>query len=156
MPDDKYRYVEEALQSSKTVGFIGDGVNDAPVITLADIGIAMGSGTDIALDSADVIVLNSRLTAVAEALDVSARSYRHMRQNVGLAFLFNGIGIPLAATGLLVPVWAMVAMAASVTAIFSNSLWGRPGLLLDTVRSVGRPDANAGPRDSANPVSGDR
>ena len=60
-----------------------------------------------------------------------------MRQNVGLAFLFNGAGIPLAATGLLYPVWALGAMAASVTTIFVNSLWGRPGMLLDTVRNVG-------------------
>jgi len=62
-----------------------------------------------------------------------------MLQNVTLAFLFNGIGIPLAATGLIYPVWAMVAMAVSVTAIFFNSLWGRPSLFIDAILSVGKP-----------------
>lgn len=61
----------------------------------------------------------------------------HTRQNVARAFAFNGLGVPLAATGLLYPVWAMAAMAVSVTAIFANSLWGRPALLFDAVRSVG-------------------
>ena len=74
---------------------------------------------------------------ISEDPDISARSYRKTRQNVALAFAFNGIGIPIAATGLLYPVWAMAAMAVSVTAIFANSLWGRPGLLFDAVRSVG-------------------
>jgi len=67
------------------------------------------------------------------------------KKNVVLAFLFNGIGIPAAATGLVQPVWAMVAMAASVTTIFLNSLWGRPGLFVDAVRSVGRPGGRAAP-----------
>ena len=66
-----------------------------------------------------------------------------MLQNVALAFCFNGIGIPLAATGLVYPVWAMAAMATSVTAIFVNSLWGRPGLFIDAVLSVGRPAQDA-------------
>ena len=73
----------------------------------------------------------------AEAdIDISRWGYRKMLQNVSLAFLFNGIGIPLASTGLIYPVWAMVAMAASVTAIFINSLWQRPALFFDTVASV--------------------
>ncbi len=67
-----------------------------------------------------------------------------MLQNVMLAFLFNGIGIPVAATGLVYPIWAMMAMAVSVTAIFVNSLWGRPGLFFDAIQSLGRPvDAGA-------------
>ena len=69
-----------------------------------------------------------------------------MLQNVTLAFLFNGIGIPLAATGLVYPVWAMVAMAVSVTAIFFNSLWGRPRLFIDAVLSVGRPSVESVPQ----------
>ena len=72
------------------------------------------------------------------AWTVSRGSYRRMLQNVGLALLFNGVGVPLAATGLVYPVWAMLAMAASVTLIFLNSLWGRPRLFLDAVLSVGR------------------
>jgi P-type Cu+ transporter len=105
----------------------------------ADIGIAMGGGTDIALESADIIILSDRLGALPEAREISRRSYAKMVQNVVLAFLFNGAGIPLAATGLIHPVWAMVAMAVSVTAIFINSLWGNPRLFFDAIRSVGRP-----------------
>lgn len=88
--------------------------------------------------SADIIILNNRLEAVLDAREISRWSYRKMVQNVCLAVLFNGIGVPLAATGLLYPVWAMGAMAVSVTLIFLNSLWGRPSLFFDAILSVGR------------------
>lgn len=94
--------------------------------------------TSLALLANGVVILNNRLNAVVAAREVSCWSYRKLLQNVALAFLFNGIGIPLAATGLLHPVWAMAAMAVSVTSIFVNSLWGRPRLFFDAVVSVGR------------------
>jgi len=115
----------------------------------ADVGVAMGAGTDIALESADIIIVSNRLSAVLTAREISRRSYGKTKQNVVLAFLFNGLGIPLATTGLVYPVWAMVAMAVSVTSIFVNSLWGRPSLFFEAVLSVGRPVTPAGPQPRA-------
>jgi heavy metal translocating P-type ATPase len=138
LPDQKAEHIR-TLQKESKVAMVGDGINDAPALMQADVGIAIGSGTDIAIESADIIVMGENPEAVIEAYEISDWGYRKMVQNVTLAFLFNGIGIPLAATGLLYPVWAMVAMASSVTLIFLNSLWGRGELFFDTIRSVGQP-----------------
>ncbi len=138
LPQQKAEIVR-ALQGDGTrVAMVGDGINDAPALMQADVGVAMGGGTDIAVESADVIILRDDLGAVLTARDISRSSYRRTRQNVALAFVFNGIGIPLAATGLVYPVWAMIAMALSVTTIFVNSIGGRPSLLFQAIGSVGR------------------
>ncbi len=139
LPDEKAEYLRAMQEEGHRVVMVGDGINDAPALMQADVGVALGTGTDIAIESADVIVMTDRLTALSDAYEISRWGYRKMTQNVVLAFLFNGVGIPVAATGLLHPVWAMVAMAASVSAIFVNSLWGRGELFTDTIRSVGQP-----------------
>ena len=138
LPEGKAEIVREFQADGSRVAMVGDGINDAPALMQADVGIAMGGGTDVAVESADIIVVRDDLGAVLTAQDISRSSYRRTRQNVALAFLFNGIGIPLATTGLVYPVWAMIAMALSVTTIFVNSIGGRPYLLFEAIGSVGR------------------
>jgi heavy metal translocating P-type ATPase len=125
LPHEKAERVRELQRRGKRVAMVGDGINDAPALMQADVGLAIGAGTDIAIESADVVLVGERLTAVVDAYHIARRTYRKTVQNLSLAFSFNGVGVPLATTGLVAPVWAMAAMAASVTAVLLNSFWGR-------------------------------
>ncbi len=135
LPGEKAQAVRERQAQGHRVAMVGDGINDAPALMQADIGIAIGAGTDIAIESSDVVLVGERLTAVVDAYHIGRSSYRKTVQNLILAFTFNGIGVPLAVTGLVHPVWAMIAMAASVSAVLLNSFGGR---LLPAVGGKGK------------------
>ena len=140
LPDQKANMVRELQDEDHKVIMVGDGINDAPALMQADIGIAIGAGTDIAIESADVIIVGNKLSSILDAYYIGRSSYGKTKQNLALAFSFNGIGVPAAITGLVHPVWAMVAMAASVTVVLLNSFGGRlipkPGRELEAVRSI--------------------
>lgn len=121
LPEEKSEKIREMQKQGFKVAMVGDGINDAPALMQADVGIAIGAGTDIAIESSDIIITGQKLNKIMVSYYIAKKSYNKTKQNLFLAFMFNGIGVPAAATGLVSPVWAMIAMAASVSAVLLNS-----------------------------------
>ena len=122
LPERKAQAVEEIRKQGKIVAMVGDGINDAPALVTADIGMAMGTGTDIAMESADITLMNGDLMSVPIAIQLSQRTMRKIKQNLFWAFFYNIVGIPIAALGMLNPIIAGAAMAFSSVSVVSNSL----------------------------------
>ena len=122
LPEHKAEKVQSLKQEGKVVGMVGDGINDAPALVTADVGFAIGTGTDVAIEAADIILIRGDLLGVVAAIKLSKATMRNIRQNLFWALFYNSLGIPVAAAGFLSPVLAGAAMAFSSVSVVSNAL----------------------------------
>ena len=121
-PDQKAEFVKKLQAQGERVAFVGDGINDAPALTQADLGIAVSRASDVAREAADIILLKSEIEAVPEALALARATLQTIKQNLFWAFFYNAVGVPLAALGFMSPVLCAAAMGVSDLVVIGNAL----------------------------------
>src|SRR5206468_9331011 len=121
-PENKAEFVKKLQAAGESVAFVGDGINDAPALEQADLGIAVSRASDIAREAADIVLLNSDIQAIPQSLGLAQASLRVIKQNLFWAFFYNAVGIPLAALGFMSPILCAAAMGLSDLVVIGNAL----------------------------------